>query len=276
MFNWYCLSFIELCLNKFYIGKVNLSACLCTQITKVCMWLEWMFYKYCRIYLHVFLFRTDLLIQSWCKSWNTKATASTITRRYEFILTYLLGFPMSDVHTLVKKQGSPLENSQSDSIHRSLTPGSEKKTKETQIRADMESELTTLTDSATTNAQRSRINILEEMSVQEGALAKPHQGSRHEKTHMTYAQYLSPCLVNLIIFLPKQLPENGSLHHHFSWKRQVSSIYRHHASQLCGAAMESECTLLTDINSSKAIWYSTQLILKSFSASLHSKVTQVL
>lgn len=104
-----------------------------------------------------------------------------------------------------------------------------KKTKETQIRADMESELTTLPESATTNAQRSRINILEEMSVQEGTLAKPHQGRRHEKTHMTYARYLSPCLVNLIIFLPKQLPENGSLHHHFSRRRQGSSTCRHHA-----------------------------------------------
>lgn len=105
----------------------------------------------------------------------------------------------------------------------------------------MESELTTLTDSATTNAQRSRINILEEMSVQEGTLAKPHQGSKQEKAHMTYAQYLSPCLVNLIIFLPKQLPEDGSLHHLFSWRRQVSSICRAHAIQLCGAASDSEC-----------------------------------
>lgn len=40
-----------------------------------------------------------------------------------------------------------------------------KKIKETHIRAGMESELTTLTDSATTNAQWSRINIPEEMSA---------------------------------------------------------------------------------------------------------------
>lgn len=89
---------------------------------------------------------------------------------------------------------------------------------------DMESELTNLTDSATTNAQRSRINILEEMSDRGRAIAEPHQGSGQESTHMTYAQHLSPCLVNLIIFLLKQLPENGSLHHHLSWGRQMRSI----------------------------------------------------
>ncbi|KAI3351482.1 hypothetical protein L3Q82_020330 [Scortum barcoo] len=79
----------------------------------------------------------------------------------------------------------------------------------------MESELTTLTYSATTNAQRSRINILEEMSVQGRTLAEPR-----EKELYDYAQYLSPCLANLIIFLHKQLPEDGSLHHHLSWGRQ--------------------------------------------------------
>lgn len=62
---------------------------------------------------------------------------------------------------------------------------------------------------------------------------------------MTYAQYLSPCLVNLIIFLLKQLLENGSLHHHFSRGRQASSIFRAHAIQL-GTASDSECPLLTD------------------------------
>lgn len=58
-------------------------------------------------------------------------------------------------------------------FHRSVTPGSEKEIKEIQIREDMKSELTVFTDSATTNAQRSRINILEEMSVQGRILPKP-------------------------------------------------------------------------------------------------------
>lgn len=151
-----------------------------------------------------------------------------------------------------------------------------KKTRETQIRADIESELTTLTDSATTNAQRSRINLLEEMSVQEGALAKPHQGSRHEKTCMPYAPYLSPCLVKFDnFFLPKQLPQNGSLHYHFIWKRQVSIKQHLQASchwMLC-ATSERECASLTDINSAKAIQHGTQVSLKSSIVSLRHNDT---
>lgn len=118
----------------------------------------------------------------------------------------------------------------------------------------MEGQLTTLTDSATTNAQRSRINILEETSVQGRTLAEPQ-----EKTHMMYAQYLSPCLVNLIIFLCKQLPENGSLHRHFSWGRQVSSICRALVIQLCGADLDSERNETHMSNSLKETQRSTQV-----------------
>lgn len=65
-----------------------------------------------------------------------------------------------------------------------------KKTKETQIRADVESELMTKTNSPTTNAEPTRINIHEEMSVQERTLAKPHHGSRQGNTCVTFAQRL--------------------------------------------------------------------------------------
>lgn len=103
-----------------------------------------------------------------------------------------------------------------------------KKTKETQIRADVESELTTKTNSPTTNAEPTRINILEEMSVQGRTLAKPHHGIRQGNTCVTFAQHLPPCLVNSIIFRHKRLPENGSLHHHLSLETQASSIFRAH------------------------------------------------
>lgn len=56
------------------------------------------------------------------------------------MLTYLLGFPMSDVHTLQKKQEVlPPVNLYTQVTYSRVW----KKTKETQIKEDMESELTT-------------------------------------------------------------------------------------------------------------------------------------
>lgn len=80
-----------------------------------------------------------LFIQTWPKNWHEKA--STFTRRFGFVLSYLQGFPMSDVEFTVTEARKSFRNPPVWLYSRVAHSRVWKGTKETQIRADMESEL---------------------------------------------------------------------------------------------------------------------------------------
>lgn len=100
-----------------------------------------------------------------------------------------------------------------------------KETKETQIRADMKS---ALPDWKQLSHRGSPANqekkMLKKCQTKDEIIAGPRCGEAGHSC-LAYAQRLRPWLVNLIIFLHKWLPENGSLNHRLGGETQSGCLF---------------------------------------------------
>lgn len=126
------------------------------------------------------------------------------------MLTYLLGFPASDVHVLFRANEvlSPAWLPSQVTYWRAC-----KETKERQIRVDVKS---ALPDWKQLSHRRCPANqekkTLKKCQTKDEIIAGPCCAEAGHSC-LTYARCLRPCLLNVIIFLHKWLPGNGSLNH---------------------------------------------------------------
>lgn len=65
---------------------------------------------------------------------------------------------------------------------------------------------------------------LKKCQTQDEIIVAPHCAEAGHSC-LTYGQHLRPCLVNLIIFLHKWLPEHNSLSHHLGGETQSGCLF---------------------------------------------------
>lgn len=138
------------------------------------------------------------------------------------MLTYLLGFLTSDVHVLFRgnEDLSPAWLCSQVTYWRAC-----KETKETQIRADMKSALPDRKQLSHRGCPANQEKkTLKKCQTKDEIITRPCCAEAGHSC-LTHAWHLRPCLVNLIIFLHKWLPENGSLNLRLSGETQSSCLF---------------------------------------------------